>query len=148
MSYSDLLPDPDRHEELYADTPTKRLLAWLVDMVIVALMSALVLPFTFFAGIFFFPMLMMVIGFAYRTVTLATGSATWGMRLMSMELRTMQGHKFDLPTAFLHTLGYSVSLAVFPLQIVSIVLMLTSARRQGLTDHIMGTVPMNKMTLY
>lgn len=148
MSYSEILPDPDRHEELYEDTPTKRLLAWLVDFVIIAVLCALLLPFTFFTGIFFFPVMMMVIGFAYRVITLARGSATWGMRLMSMELRTMQGHRFDLPTAFLHTLGYSVSFAVFPLQIVSIVLMLTSSRRQGLTDHIMGTVPMNKMTLY
>lgn len=148
MSFIDNLPDPDRYEEVYADTPSKRLFAWLVDMVIVALLSALVVPFTFFTGIFFFPALMMVIGFAYRVITLTRGSATWGMRLMSMELRTANGQRFDLGTAFLHTFGYSVSLAVFPLQIVSIVLMLTSARRQGLTDHFLGTVPMNKLSIY
>ncbi|MEC9198759.1 MAG: RDD family protein [Pseudomonadota bacterium] len=148
MSYYDTLPDPDRHEDIYADTPGKRLLAWIVDMVAIALLCALVLPFTAFTGIFFFPFLMMVVGFAYRTVTLARGSATWGMRLMGMEIRTLQGQRLDLGTAFLHTLGYNVSLAVFPLQVISIVLMLTSARRQGLTDHIIGTAPVNRMAVY
>ncbi|MGJ8558402.1 MAG: RDD family protein, partial [Sulfitobacter geojensis] len=41
-------------------------------------------------------------------------------------------------------LGYSVSFAIPVLQLISIVLMLTSARRQGLTDMVLGTVALNK----
>ena len=85
-----------------------------------------------------------VISFMVRVVTLANWSGTPGMRLMAIELRTGQGERFDLGSAFMHTLGYAVSLAVFPLQLISIVLMLTSSRAQGLSDHILGTAALNK----
>ncbi|WP_371036537.1 MULTISPECIES: RDD family protein [unclassified Rhodosalinus] len=136
-------PDPERQPEFYAGVPAKRLLAWVVDMLLIVLLSLLVVPFTAFTGIFFFPFLMLVVGFLYRVATLAGGSATWGMRLMAIEIRDARGLRLDVSTAFLHTLGYTVSIAVFPLQIVSIVLMLVSTYRQGLTDHVMGTVALN-----
>jgi len=137
-------PDPHYQPEFYADIPVKRLLAWVVDMIVVVILSLLVLPFTAFTGVFFFPFLLFTVGFAYRTVTLARGSATWGMWLMSMEIRDITGNRLDLQTAALHTLGYTVSLAMMPLQVVSIVLMLTTTYRQGLTDHVLGTVALNR----
>jgi len=63
---------------------------------------------------------------------------------MAVELRTAQGTRLDLSAAFLHTLGYAVSMAVFPLQLVSIVLMLTSARGQGLIDLGLGCAAINR----
>jgi uncharacterized RDD family membrane protein YckC len=77
-------------------------------------------------------------------VTLANGSATWGMRLMAIELRRWDGRRFDLEAAFLHTLGYSISIAITPLQVVSVVLMLSSSRGQGLTDHLIGSAALNR----
>lgn len=142
------LPDPDTQPEFYADVPTKRLLAWVVDTVLIIIVSALIVPFTAFTGLFFFPVLMLVTGFIYRTVTLATGSATWGMRLFSIEFRDRTGRPFDLATALLHTLGFHLSVSFFPAQIVSIILMLTSARGQGLTDHVMGSVAINRPARY
>lgn len=139
-----MTPDPDTQPQFYDGIPFKRLIAWLVDAVLVFLICLLILPFTAFVGIFFFPVLFMLVGFIYRVATLANGSATWGMRLMAMELRTAQDRPFDLLTAFLHTLGYSVSLSIVPLQLISVILMLTSERRQGLTDMVLGTVPMNR----
>lgn len=139
-----LLPDPDRQPEFYADVPTKRLIAWVVDTLVTLLLSAVILPFTAFTGLFFFPVLMLITGFVYRTATLAGGSATWGMRLAAIELRDRNGRRFDLATAFVHTLGYHLSLSIFPLQLLSIVLMLTTARAQGLTDHVMGSVALNR----
>jgi uncharacterized RDD family membrane protein YckC len=138
------LPDPATQGAFYANVPTKRLLAWLVDIVAIAVISVLTLPLTLFMGLFFFPALMAVIGFAYRVVSLANWSATPGMRIMSIELRTGRGHLFDLPAAFLHTAGYAASMAVFPLQLVSIVLMLTTERAQGLSDMILGTAAINR----
>jgi len=85
-----------------------------------------------------------VLGFAYRTVTIARGSATWGMRLMSIELRTADDAPLDLSAAALHTLGYTVSLALPLLQVISVVMMLGTARRQGLTDMVLGTVCLNR----
>lgn len=139
-----MTPDPDLHPEFYEGINAKRLIAWILDMVMIALVCVLILPFTFFTGIFYFPALLLVVGFLYRVITLTNGSATLGMRMMAMELRDSQDLPFDLGLAFWHTLGYSISLAMFPLQLISIVLMCTGARRQGLTDLILGTVPMNR----
>jgi len=66
------------------------------------------------------------------------------MRMMSIEFRNADATRFDLATAFWHTVGYSVSWSIFPLQLISVVLMLTSARGQGLTDHILGTAALNR----
>ena len=142
------LPDPETQAEFYADVPMKRLFAWVIDMVAIALVCVVVLPFTAFTGIFFFPLLMAVVGFFYRVITLATGSATWGMRLVSLEMRRATGDRFDFAAALLHTIGFYVSVAMAPLQLISIVLMLTSSRSQGLTDHVMGTVAINRAARY
>ena len=141
MTYT---PDPDTHPEFYAGVPMKRFLAWIFDMALIFVLCLLILPFTAFTGLFFFPFLMLIVGFAYRVITLANGSATLGMRLMSMEIRSVNDMPLDLPGAVVHTLGYSVSLAIPLLQVASIVLMCTSARAQGLTDMVMGTVAINK----
>ncbi len=138
------LPDPDTQPQFYASVPSKRLLAWLIDTVVIVLLCLVILPFTAFLGLFFFPFLLLVVGFAYRVVTLANGSATWGMRFAAIEMRRIDGTRFDLGLAFAHTLGYSISIAVFPLQAISIVLMLTNAHGQGLSDSLLGTVAINK----
>ncbi|TNF63904.1 MAG: RDD family protein [Rhodobacteraceae bacterium] len=138
------LPDPFHQPQFYDAVPTKRLLAWIVDMIVIVLLCLAILPFTAFTGIFFFPFLLLTVGFAYRVVTLATGSATWGMRLFSIEFRTARGERFDLGTAAAHTFGYSLSVAMPILQVISIVLMLTTARGQGLTDHVLGSVAINR----
>lgn len=139
-----MTPDPDTQPQFYTGVPTKRLVAWILDMVLIVLICLAMLPFTAFIGILFFPFLMLIVGFLYRVATLTGGSATWGMRLLSLEIRQGDDRPLDGATAFLHTLGYSVSLALPVLQLISIVLMLTSARRQGLTDMVLGTVALNK----
>ncbi|WP_102223104.1 RDD family protein [Acidimangrovimonas sediminis] len=145
---ADGLPDPDFAAGFYSDVAPKRLLAWVVDTLIVFFATLLVVVLTVFIGAFFFPVLFLGINFLYRWVTLARGSATWGMRLASIEFRTLQGDRLDLATAFFHTLGYSLSLSfVFP-QIISVVLMLTTARGQGLSDLILGTAAINRTARY
>ena len=106
------LPDPSRQPQFYASVPTKRLIAWLIDLVLTVVLCVLVLPLTAFLGLFFWPLMLLVIGFAYRVVTLATGSATWGMRFAGVELRDAQGARLDLSLALAHTVGYSVSFAI------------------------------------
>ncbi len=138
------LPEPDTQPEFYADVPLKRLIAFVIDTVLIFVLCILIVPFTAFTGLFFFPFLMLVVGFAYRVVTIANGSATLGMRLVAIEFRDAQGQRFDLSSAFMHTLGLSVSFAVFPLQLVSVVLMLTTPRGQGLSDHMLGSVAINR----
>lgn len=137
-------PDPMRAPQFYASVPSKRLIAWIIDVVFTVVLTLLVIPFTAFIGIFFFPVLVMLIGFAYRTLTIAASSATWGMRIMSIELRDEQGARFDFVKALLHTLGYSISLAFILVQVVSIVMMVGSARGQSLTDLALGSVMINR----
>ena len=138
------LPDPDTQPEFYADVPAKRLVAFVVDTLMIIVLSLLVVPFTAFTGLFFFPVLMAVIGFAYRVVTIARGSATWGMRLVAIEFRAADGRRFDLGLAFAHTLGLTISFALPLLQVASIVLMLTRPRGEGLSDLVLGTVALNR----
>ncbi|MEM9871417.1 MAG: RDD family protein [Pseudomonadota bacterium] len=138
------LADPVTQPQFYRDVAGKRLLAWVVDTILVFLICLLILPFTAFVAAFFFLGLMAVVGFVYRLVSLTGGSATLGMRLFAIEFRRADGTRFDLGTAFLHTVGYTVSWAVAPLQLISIVLMATSARGQGLTDMMLGTAALNR----
>jgi uncharacterized RDD family membrane protein YckC len=127
----------------YAGVPLKRGLAWVFDVVLIAILCTLVLPFTAFTGIFFFPFLMLVVGFIYRWATIAGGSSTWGMRMMGINLRDHEGMPLRGALALAHTFGYTISVAVPPLQLISIVMMLVTARGQGLTDHLLGTQAVN-----
>jgi uncharacterized RDD family membrane protein YckC len=139
-----MTPDPIDQPQFYDGIPAKRLMAWVADMIVIILICLVILPFTAFTGLFFFPVLMLCVGFVYRVITLANGSATWGMRLMAMELRDHRDRPLDLGMALLHTGGYAACVTFFPAQLVSIVLMCTTERRQGLTDMILGTVPLNR----
>ncbi len=141
------LPDPDTMTEFYSDVPTKRAMAWVIDVIVIAILSLVLTPLTLFTSIFFFPLFYLCVGYAYRVATLARGSATWGMRLMSIELRDHEGRKLDLAAAFLHTTGYVVSVTVFPLQLISGALMLATPRGQGLTDHVMGSAAINRVAI-
>jgi uncharacterized RDD family membrane protein YckC len=138
------LPDPAREPQFYAGVTVKRGLAWVVDACVTFAICLLVLPFTAFTALFWFPVLWLIVGFLYRWATLARGSATWGMRLMAVTLRDRDGGPLDTPTAFAHVLGYSVSMAVFPLQLVSIAVMIALGRGQGLTDLALGTAAINR----
>lgn len=138
------LADPDTQPQFYRDVAGKRFMAWIVDTIIIAIICALILPFTAFLALFFWLGLYAIVGFMYRTITLALGSSTWGMRLMAIEIRDTTGARLDLGQAFMHTLGYTVSWAVAPLQLISIVLMATSNRGQGLTDLVMGSAALNR----
>lgn len=138
------LPDPEASPECYEGTAFKRALAWMVDVVVIAVISALLVPLTAFVGLFFFPVMMMVVGFLYRWATISGGSATWGMRLMAIELRDGDDRPLDATQAFLHTAGYAVSVAIFPLQLVSMAMMLLTPHGQGLTDSVLATTALRR----
>jgi uncharacterized RDD family membrane protein YckC len=138
------LPDPATKPAFYDGILFKRAVAWVIDVVLILLLGLLVLPFTAFTALFFFPVLMLVVGFIYRWFTLSGKSATWGMRMMGIELRDADGLRLQSGTALAHTFGYTVSVAMAPLQLISILMMIFSARKQGLTDHLLGTAALNR----
>ncbi|NOD63035.1 MULTISPECIES: RDD family protein [unclassified Ruegeria] len=138
------LPNPDTQPEFYSSVATKRFVAWLFDIAFISLLCIVPVFLTFGAGLFFLPLIYAVISFAYRVITISNGSATLGMRFMGIELRDAFGERMDMGKAIAHTAGYFVSMAFFVVQIISVIMMLTSARGQGLTDSFLGTVMINQ----
>ena len=139
-----LLPDPGRQPHFYDGVPFKRLVAWIIDSVVIFAISALVVLMTAFVGLLIWPLLYLVIGFVYRVVTLTNGSSTLGMRFAGIELRNDRGERLDAAQALLHTTGFTVSFAIPVLQVISVGMMLIDAHGRGLTDTFMGTVALNR----
>ncbi|MEM9011266.1 MAG: RDD family protein [Pseudomonadota bacterium] len=137
-------PDPIQDAQFYAGVPSRRFFAWVVDTVIVGIAAFLVGIASFGIGLILFPLTLLLMSVVYRTWTIGNASATWGMQLMGIELRDQRGHRFDARTALWHTLLYSVCIAFFVLQVVSIVMMLGSRRSQGLPDVLLDTVAINR----
>ncbi len=138
------LPHPDHQPEFYDSVAMKRLFAWVLDTIVIVLLSVIVVMLTAFVGVFIWPLLYLVIGFIYRVATLASGSATWGMRFVGVEIRDAHGARLDTGLALAHTAGYTFSMTLPVIQAISAIMMLTSARAQGLTDAMLGTVALNK----
>ncbi len=150
MTYASAIPDPKRQPAFYSSVPAKRLIAWLMDLAFTAAIAAvLTVPALLFGAVLILPLLFIPIiwattGFFYRWFSLASGSATWGMRLMAIELRAQDGQRIDSSTALLHTAGTYVSFAIMPLQVVSAASMALTERGQGLTDMVLGTTMLNR----
>jgi uncharacterized RDD family membrane protein YckC len=142
------LPDPERDRQFYEGVPSRRLAAWVFDVVVIlAIGVPLGLFFglvTFGLGFAAFPFLIGCVSFAYRIATISSGSATWGMRLMGIELRKFDGSRFDLPTAVMHTAIYVVSFAFFLIQIISCAFMISTRYGQGLPDLVLRTTAINR----
>jgi uncharacterized RDD family membrane protein YckC len=138
------LPDPEVDAEFYAGVPFKRALAWAVDATLILIAAVLIVPFTAFIALFFFPVLIVMVGFTYRWFTIASGSATLGMRLMGIELRDHTGARLNGTLALLHTLGYTMSVVTLPLQLISMGMMALTPRGQGLSDTLLGTTAINR----
>lgn len=138
------LPDPDTQAEFYQDVTLKRLLAWFIDVVLIIGICIIIGLLTLGIGFFLWGLVYLAVGFVYRTTTLSRKSATIGMRLTAIELRRHDGQRFDRQTSALHTLGYYLSMSTFILQLISIVMMFTTARGQGLGDMVLGTAAINR----
>jgi uncharacterized RDD family membrane protein YckC len=138
------LPDPHAAPEFYAGILPKRALAWTVDVVLITLATLLAGVVTLTIAWFLWPITFLVLGALYRLATLAGGSATWGMRLMGIELRDAHGERFDGGTALVHVAGYYLTTATVLPVVASIAAMLVTDRRQGLTDLVLGTAAINR----
>ncbi|MEO0357990.1 MAG: RDD family protein [Pseudomonadota bacterium] len=137
------LPNPRTQSGFYAGVPLKRAIAWVFDGFVVFLLTIAFSVLTFGLGFFVFFGAWALFSFLYRSATLTTGSATWGMRVMSIELRDGNGQRLTGGQAVLHTLGTIFSFAT-GLQLVSIAMMLLTERGQGLTDAVLNTTALNK----
>lgn len=128
--------------------PSRRLAAWVADVIVtlgIGVPLALVFGLmTLGFGLALFPLILLGVGFVYRVATIASGSATWGMRLMGIELRRQDGTRFDLTAAFLHTALYTFCIGMMILQVASIVGMLGTRYGQGLPDLVLRSTMINR----
>jgi uncharacterized RDD family membrane protein YckC len=147
MMISAHYPDPLLQSQFYADVAPKRAMAWMIDTVVTAFLVALFIPLTGFLALFFLGGLYLVINFLYRWIGLARHSATLGMRVMGVEFRDMQGLRLSGGQAFAHTLFYALSVAFVLPQVISVLLIVFTARGQGLSDHVLGTVLINRAAM-
>ena len=140
-------PDPATQSWFYADVVPKRVVAWVFDSMIIALLVALTVPLTGFLALFFMGGLYVAISFVYRWTLLARNSATAGMWLMGIEFRDTEGLRMSGAMGFAHTLFYTLSVAfVFP-QVISVLMMVLGPRGQGLSDLVLGAVMVNRRAM-
>jgi uncharacterized RDD family membrane protein YckC len=137
------LPDPIEHAAYYYNVNLKRLIAWFIDAVAITVITFLVSLLTLGIGFFFFAGLWLIVGFFYRLLGLAIYSSMMGMRMTGIEFLKRHGQPLDGPYALLHTAGTMIAYAT-SLQIVSVILILVTSRKQGLVDLILTTVVVNR----
>ncbi|MEM8849778.1 MAG: RDD family protein [Pseudomonadota bacterium] len=138
------LPDPRYEAQFYAGVPTKRAIAWVLDVVAITALTVLAGILTLTLAWWLWPLAYLTIGLIYRIGTLASGSATPGMRLMGIELRGADGHRLDGVQATLHVAGYYATMAFFLPVLASIATILATPQRQSLTDLVLGTAAINR----
>lgn len=144
MTHPAGLPDPDYDAAFYEGVPAKRLFAWIIDVILIAATSFLLGLLSFTLLLWIWPILYLTVSFLYRSATIAAGSATFGMRLMSIELRNGMGQRLSPVEAMIHTGLYLFLSASVILQLISVGLIAMSQRHQGLHDHILGSAAINR----
>jgi len=138
------LPDPDYDAVYYDGIPAKRFFAWLIDVILITVTTLILGLVTLTALFWIWPVTYVVTSFLYRSLTIASGSATLGMRLMNIELRNARGARLTAQEAAFHTGAYLVASAFIIAQLVSVFLIATGARHQGLHDLLLGTAAINR----
>ena len=148
MTYYDAaytgLPDPEMDSQFYEKVPTRRLVAWVFDGIITFGMTILISILTVGLGFFVFPFIWLAVGLIYRAITISSKSSTWGMRMVGIEFRDKDGQKLSTNLALVHTLIFTIGTGFFLVQILSIILILTSRYGQSVQDMILGTTAINR----
>ncbi len=141
--------DPRTQPELFEAVLSRRILAFFVDAVIVV---ALMLPaalvvfvigvLTFGIGWLLYGCLFLVVALGYVALTLGgPASATVGMRLAGIELRTWNGGRMFPLLAIMHAILFWFSVSV--LTPLVLLVGLFTYRKQLLHDLLLGVVMIN-----
>jgi uncharacterized RDD family membrane protein YckC len=145
--------DPDREPELFDAILSKRIVAFVIDAVLIFL---LMIPAALLVGILgfitlglgwlLFPPLFAVVALGYEALTLGgRNSATLGMQITGVEMRTWSGQRMFPLLAILHALLFWVSVAV--LTPLVLLVPLFTHRKQLLHDLLLGVLGLNAAAL-
>ncbi|MFN3349197.1 RDD family protein [Pseudorhodoplanes sp.] len=144
--------DPDTNPELFDGVPARRVLAFIIDLVILAIPLILVWIFFFAIGIVTLGLgfalfgLMPVIAliwaaFYYGTTLGGPRSATIGMRALAIEMRTWYGGPSYFVLAVVHAGLFWVTTSV--LTPLVLLVCFFNTRKRLLHDFLIGTVVVN-----
>ncbi len=142
--HADGLPHPTIDRQFYEGVATRRFVAWIFDTIIIGALSIVVSLFTLGLLFWVFPLVMTVLSFFYRWLTIAKRSATPGMRLTGIEFRDRMGEKFSSGQALAHTILFLLCFAFVMGQLISMISMLITAKGQGLPDMLLGSAAINR----
>ena len=144
--------DPAANPELFDGVLARRVVAFLIDFLILAvpvvfaaMFLSVVTIVTFGLGIVFFALLwpaMVIWAIVYYGMTLGSpASATIGMRVMEIEMRTWYGAPAYFVLGAVHAVVFWVTVsAITPLVLL---VCLFNGRRRCLHDILVGTVVIN-----
>lgn len=145
-------PDPIRQPEAYEGILTRRVIAYLADAVILAVLLAATWLITGVAVLLTFgllaplqPLVLAVLPIAYHTLLIGgRSSATFGMRLMGVGVLSQSGGRPTYVQAAVNSIVFYASLAVTGFLIL--VVALFNPRRRTLHDFLAGTVVVRRPT--
>ena len=141
--------DPELRPDLYDDILARRVVAFFIDVLIVALLMvpAFLLVFivaivTLGLGFILLPPVFAIVALGYVALTLGSpSSATIGMRVTNIEMRTGTGGRMFPLLAAMHALLFWFSVSI--LTPLVLVVGLLSNRKRLLHDILLNTVMVN-----
>ena len=144
--------DPVKQPQLFDGVIGKRIIAFLVDAIIILLLTAvaaiLVLVFgviTLGLGWLLVPIVFPIVGLGYNALTVGgPNSATVGQKLMGLELRMWFGGKVTPLIAAFHALLFWVSLYTLLGWLVNVLWAAFDPRKRCLHDILAGVVAINR----
>ena len=145
--------DPALEPDLFEGVPTRRVIAYLFDLLGVTLLWGVAAIVVFFVGIatlglawLIYPALWPIVGVLYTVATLGgPEAATPGMKAMGLSMRGTDGSRPDTLRALMHVVVfYALTVTLTPL--VHLVCLFT-ARRQLLQDMVVGVLVMDARVL-
>ncbi len=144
--------DPAANPELFDGVPARRLIAFLVDLFILAIPLIFLWVFffaitvvTFGLGIVLYglmPIVATIWALVYYGMTLGgPRSATIGMRVMDIEMRTWYGAPAYFVLGAVHAVAFWISVSIFSPLIL--IVCFFNERRRLLHDMVVGTIVIN-----
>jgi uncharacterized RDD family membrane protein YckC len=141
--------DPRRQPELFDGILSKRILAFIVDAVLIVLLMVPAALMILVLGLItlgiawlLFPALFAIVALGYVALTLGgRASATPGMQMVGVEMRTWNGQGMFPLLAMMHALIFWFSCGILTPLILLVGLF--TPRRQLLHDLLLGVVALN-----
>ncbi|WP_237151598.1 RDD family protein [Oryzibacter oryziterrae] len=147
---ADYIVEPMSGDRLLAGVRTRRIIAFLIDAVLIALLTFGVGVLVFFLGIvtlglgwLLYPILWPVVALVYCAFTMGgPNSATVGMRTQGLEVRFLDGSRMNPGIAAIHAVLFYASVSLLTPFIVLVALV--SDRKRLLHDLVLGTIVVNR----